>query len=218
MTKAFLDDNFLLSNPTAEILYHQYAKDLPIIDYHCHLSPQEIYENKTFKNITEAWLYGDHYKWRLMRANGVEERLITGDAEDYDKFLAWAKTVPTLIGNPLYHWTHLELQRFFGVHELLNEQNASVIWEKVTQKLQGKGFGARDLIVNSKVTVVCTTDDPTDHLEYHKQIGKLADFPVAVLPSFRPDKALEINRETFQPWVARLGEVSGLDVSGLEGF
>lgn len=127
MTKAFLNDNFLLSNPTAEILYHQYAKDLPIIDYHCHLSPQEIYENKTFKNITEAWLYGDHYKWRLMRANGAEERLITGDAEGYDKFLAWAKTVPTLIGNPLYHWTHLELQRFFGVHELLNEQNAPVI-------------------------------------------------------------------------------------------
>ncbi|WP_264453860.1 glucuronate isomerase [Paenibacillus polymyxa] len=218
MTKAFLDENFLLSNPTAEILYHQYAKDMPIIDYHCHLSPQEIYENKAFKNITEAWLYGDHYKWRLMRANGVEERLITGDGEDYDKFLAWAKTVPTLIGNPLYHWTHLELQRFFGVYELLNEQNAPVIWEKVNQKLQGKGFGARDLIVNSKVTVVCTTDDPTDHLEYHKQISKLTDFPVAVLPSFRPDKALEINRETFQPWVARLGEVSRLDVSGLEGF
>ncbi|MEK3786753.1 glucuronate isomerase [Paenibacillus sp. FSL K6-1230] len=218
MSVSFLRDNFLLNSETAVQLYHQYAKHMPIMDYHCHLNPQEIYENKSFKNITEAWLYGDHYKWRVMRANGVEEKYITGDAEDFDKFMAWAKTVPTLIGNPLYHWTHLELQRFFDVHELLNEQTAPAIWEKVNAQLQGPGFGARDLITKSGVTVVCTTDDPTDLLEEHKQIAKLKDFDTAVLPSFRPDKGLELNRSTFRPWIDKLGEVSGIDVTEYSGL
>ncbi|ULL17756.1 glucuronate isomerase [Paenibacillus sp. H1-7] len=209
--KKFLDENFLLSNETAIRLYHDYAKDMPIIDYHCHLSPQEIYENKTFKNITEAWLYGDHYKWRAMRANGAEEKYVTGGegASDYDRFLAWAKTVPQTIGNPLYHWSHLELQRYFGIYDLINEKNAPAIWEKVNAQLNGEGFGARDFITKSNVKVVCTTDDPTDSLEYHIKIKEIKDFDVLVLPSFRPDKGLEINRATFVPWVNKLAEVSG---------
>jgi len=213
-----MDENFLLSNETSVQLYHQHAKDMPIIDYHCHLSPKEIYENKTFNNITEAWLYGDHYKWRLMRANGVDEKFITGDASDYDKFLAWARTIPMTIGNPLYHWTHLELQRFFGVHDLLNEANAPMIWDKVNRQLQGEGFGARDLITKSNVTTVCTTDDPIDNLEYHAKISALDNFNASVVPGFRPDKALEINRPTFKPWVAQLSEVSGLVINNYADF
>lgn len=209
MGKTFMDRDFLLSNETAVKLYHEHAAEMPIIDYHCHLSPQEIYENKTFANITEAWLYGDHYKWRVMRANGVDEHYITGGASDYEKFLAWAKTVPMVIGNPLYHWTHLELQRFFGVYDLLNEANAPKIWDEVNKQLQGEGFGARDLIVKSNVTVVCTTDDPVDSLEFHQKIAAIEGFNISVVPGFRPDKALEINRETFLPWVGRLSEVSG---------
>ncbi|MDO3410793.1 glucuronate isomerase [Saccharibacillus sp. CPCC 101409] len=207
--KSFMDDTFLLNSETAIKLYNDYAKDLPIIDYHCHLNPQEILENKTFKNITEAWLYGDHYKWRLMRANGVDERFITGDASDYDKFIAWARTVPMTIGNPLYNWTHLELQRFFGIHDILNEQSAPKIWEETSRLLSGGGFGARDLIVKSNVRVVCTTDDPVDTLEFHKSIRELADFEVRVLPSFRPDKALEIGRDTFMDWIDKLAGVYG---------
>ncbi|MFD1992668.1 glucuronate isomerase [Paenibacillus nicotianae] len=218
MTAKFLDQNFMLHSDTAIQLYHQVAKDMPIIDYHCHLSPQEILENKTFKNITEAWLYGDHYKWRVMRANGVEEKYITGDADDYDKFLAWSRTVPQLIGNPLYHWTHLELQRFFGVEELLSEKTAPQIWQKVNEQLQGEGFGARDLITKSKVTVVCTTDDPVDDLGYHAQIRELKNFSTAVLPSFRPDKALEINRATFRPWLEQLVAVYGSDIRTYDDF
>lgn len=214
--KPFLDENFLLSNDTAVKLYHDYAKKMPIIDYHCHLSPQEIYENKTYKNITEVWLGGDHYKWRAMRSNGVEERYVTGDAPDYEKFLAYAKTCSTAIGNPLYHWSHLELQRFFGIYDVLNEQNAPAIWEKANAKLTGKGFGARDLIVNSNVKVVCTTDDPVDSLEYHLKLKEDTSFPVAVLPSFRPDKALEINRATFLPWLGKLGEVIGASIHSYE--
>ncbi|GGG08485.1 uronate isomerase [Paenibacillus albidus] len=218
MSKRFMDENFLLSNETAVQLFHNHAKDMPIIDYHCHLSPKEIYENKSFNNITEAWLYGDHYKWRVMRANGIEEKYITGDADDYDKFLAWARTVPMIIGNPLYHWTHLELQRFFGVHELLNEGSAPRIWEEVNRQLQGPGFGARDLIIKSKVNTVCTTDDPADDLEYHKQIKALPDFACIVSPGFRPDKALEINRATFKPWIAQLGEAAGKAIQDYSGF
>lgn len=218
MKKKFMDENFLLSTETAIKLYHEHAKDMPIIDYHCHLSPKEILENKAFKNITEAWLYGDHYKWRVMRANGVEEKYITGDADDYDKFLAWARTVPMLIGNPLYHWTHLELQRYFGVYDLLNETNAPKIWEEVNRQLQAGGLGARDLIVKSNVKVVCTTDDPADNLEYHARIRKLEGFDAKVVPGFRPDKALEINRVTFQPWVKSLAEAAGAEIAGYQQF
>lgn len=199
-----MDQNFLLQNDIAQSLFHNYAKKMPIIDYHCHLSPQEIYENKQFKNITEAWLYGDHYKWRVMRANGVDEALITGDASDYEKFLAWAKTVPQLIGNPLYNWTHLELQRYFDIDELLNEQTAPAIWEKANARLTSGEWNVRDFIKKSDVKVVCTTDDPVDDLRYHIALQEEGDFDVQVLPSYRPDKFLEINRETFLPWLKKL--------------
>jgi glucuronate isomerase len=218
MAKTFLDDNFLLKSPTAVALYHEYAKKMPIIDYHCHLSPQEIFENKQYKNITEVWLYGDHYKWRAMRANGVEEAYVTGNASDYDKFLAYAKTVPMTIGNPLYHWTHLELKRYFGVEEQLNEQTAPAIWEKVNTLLAGGGFGARDFITKSDVKVVCTTDDPTDSLEYHTKIKEDPSFDVAVLPSFRPDKGLEINNKGFLDWIRKLANVSGIAITDYDGL
>ena len=218
LMKDFMGENFLLSTDTAVELYHTYAKDMPIIDYHCHLSPKEIYENKRFKNITEAWLYGDHYKWRLMRANGISEDCVTGDANDYDKFLAWAKTVPMTIGNPLYNWTHLELQRFFDVHELLNEKSAPAIWEKVNGLLQGEHFGARDLILKSNVNVICTTDDPIDSLEYHQLLQKDRDFNVNVYPSFRPDKGLAINLPGYVEWVSKLAEVSAVEIEEYDDF
>ena len=214
MAKAFLDDSFLLNSEVAQRLYDEYAKDLPIIDYHCHLNPQEIYEDKQFKNITEAWLYGDHYKWRALRANGVDENVITGNADDYERFVEWAKTVPTTIGNPLYQWTHLELRRFFNEYSLLNEQTAPAIWENVNAQLKDKT--ARQLIIESKVEVICTTDDPIDSLEYHKLIAQDDSFNVQVLPSFRPDKALEINRATFVPWVQALGNVVRQDITSYE--
>ena len=213
-----MDENFLLRNETAECLYHDYAKKMPIIDYHCHLSPQEIYENKTYRNITAVWLYGDHYKWRAMRAVGVEEEYITGDASDYDKFIAWSKTVPKLIGNPLYNWTHLELQRFFGIYDLLNEETAPAIWEKVNTLLNSDGYGARDFIEKSNVKVVCTTDDPIDTLEFHKQLLEEGDFPVKVVPGFRPDKALEINRDDFTNYVSKLQDISDVTIESYEDY
>ena len=218
MAKAFMDDNFLLESETARVLYHDYAKKMPIIDYHCHLSPQEIWENKKYKTITEVWLYGDHYKWRAMRSNGIDERYTTGDASDYEKFLAYAKTLPEAIGNPLYHWSHLELKRYFGVDEVLNEKTAPAIWEQVNAKLNSEGFGARDFIKKSDVRVICTTDDPVDPLEYHILIAKDESFDVKVLPSFRPDKGLEINRATFLPWIEKLAEVSGIAINSYSDF
>lgn len=215
--KAFLDEQFLLNSQTAEKLYHEFAKNLPIIDYHCHLSPKEIYENKRFQNITEAWLYGDHYKWRAMRANGIPETHITGDASDDEKFLAWAKTVPMTIGNPLYHWTHLELRRYFDVEELLNEESADIIWKKVNEKLQGDGFGARDFIVKSNVETVVTTDDPVDSLIYHQQLRE-EGFSVQVLPGFRPDKALDITNDLFIEYVHQLAEVSSIKIESYQDF
>ncbi|MEW4265086.1 glucuronate isomerase [Priestia megaterium] len=206
--KNFMDDHFLLTNETAAHLYNSYAKDMPIIDYHCHLNPQEIYENKQFASLTNVWLDGDHYKWRLMRANGIEEEKITGSASDYEKFLAWAKTVPMTIGNPLYHWTHLELKRFFDIDEVLNEQTAPSIWEKANEKLRSGKFSARDLITRSNVKVICTTDDPTDSLEYHMKLRDVQGFETRVFPSFRPDKGLEINQEGFKSWIAKLQDCS----------
>lgn len=216
--KKFMDENFLLSNETAIKLFNDYAKDMPIIDYHCHLSPKEIYENKKFKNITEAWLYGDHYKWRAMRINGIDEKYITGDASDYDKFMAWAKTLSIAIGNPLYGWTHLELQRFFGIHDTLNEKTAPQIWEKVNALLATDDFSARELIKRSNVKTLCTTDDPVDSLEYHLKLKEDKDFPVNVLPAFRPDKALRINKDTFIPWTQELGKVYGKSVDNYDEF
>lgn len=208
----FLNDDFLLSTETARTLFHKHANHMPIIDYHCHLDPKEIYENQPFKNITEAWLYGDHYKWRLMRANGVPESHITGDASDYDKFLAWARTVPKTIGNPLFSWTHLELRRFFGVNELLNEQSAPQIWESVNEKLAGEPFKRRNIIKNANVKLVCTTDDPADSLEYHRLL-KEEEQGFSVLPTFRPDKALNIDAPGFPDWLKRLESASGRTIA-----
>ncbi|MEH7248071.1 glucuronate isomerase [Neobacillus niacini] len=214
----FMGENFLLRNETAVSLYHNYAKEMPIIDYHCHLSPKEIYENKRFKNITEIWLYGDHYKWRAMRANGIPEEKITGNASDYEKFMAWAQTVPMTIGNPLYSWVHLELQRFFGIYDILNENTAPAIWEKANSLLQGEGFGARDLIVKSNVKVVCTTDDPIDNLEFHRLLKEEGETRVSVVPGFRPDKALGINRDDFPSYVEKLEQAANVSIKGYEDF
>ncbi|GLO64637.1 glucuronate isomerase [Oceanobacillus kimchii] len=216
--KKFMDDNFLLSNNIAEDLFHNYAKNMPIIDYHCHLSPKEIYMNKRYSNITEVWLYGDHYKWRAMRAAGVDESLITGDANDYDRFMAWAETVPKLIGNPLYNWTHLELQRYFGINEILNKESGPSIWKKVNKLLIRDDFGVRDLINRSNVQVVCTTDDPIDDLSFHQMLVEDDEFSVKVLPGFRPDKAIEINQDGFIDYVDLLEKVTSHSTKTYDGF
>ncbi|MBO7748846.1 glucuronate isomerase [Paenibacillus sp. MWE-103] len=217
--KAFMDDDFLLQTETAKRLYRDYAAAMPIIDYHCHLSQQEIYENRRYDNLTEVWLYGDHYKWRAMRANGVEEKYITGGegVGDYDRFLAYARTVPMTLGNPLYHWSHLELRRLFGIDELINERNAPVIWEKANAKLRGGGFSVQDLIRGAGVEVICTTDDPADSLEHHVLLAAQApELGFRVLPSFRPDKALEINRPAFLGYLEKLGEAAGRKLSSYD--
>ncbi|MFI2857046.1 glucuronate isomerase [Paenibacillus sp. JSM ZJ436] len=216
--KPFMDEHFLLNSESAKTLYHDYAKPMPIIDYHCHLSPAMIRSNHRFQNLTEAWINGDHYKWRAMRANGVEEAYITGGegVSDYDRFLAWARTVPMTIGNPLFHWSHLELRRIFGIHHLINEQNAEKIWQEANEKLKEDSFTTRGLIQASNVEVVCTTDDPVDTLEDHIALAKEPGVPFQMLPSFRPDKALEINRNTFLPWLDKLGQVCGSDIRSYE--
>lgn len=208
----------MLQNDIAVELYHKYAKSLPIIDYHCHLSPQEILENKSFTNLTEAWLYGDHYKWRAMRANGCLEELVTGGngVSDYDRFVAYTATLPNALGNPLFHWSHLELQRYFGVNETINEQNAPQIWKVVNEKLNSGQFKTRDLIKMSNVSVICTTDDPIDSLEYHIAIKQLDDFDVQVLPSFRPDKALNIRHDSFIPWLAQLKVAAKMELESYD--
>lgn len=208
----FLNDDFLLTTEPARQLFHEYAAKMPIIDYHCHLDPREIYEDQPFKNLTAAWLYGDHYKWRLMRANGIPESHITGDASDYDKFLAWARTLPKAVGNPLYSWTHLELRRFFGINEPLNEQTAPAIWEEVNRKLAQPEFTRRGLIRSSRVKAICTTDDPADSLEYH-QLLKENEKEFSVFPTFRPDKALNIDAPGFPVWIAALEKAAGLPVT-----
>lgn len=216
--KPFIHDDFLLQNETAKSLYHQYAKNMPIYDYHCHLSPKEIAENRKFHNITELWLAGDHYKWRAMRTHGLDERYITGDASDKEKFEAWAKTVPYTIGNALYHWTHIELKKYFGIEELLNEDNWEQIWERCNEQLQQDDFRVQDLITRSNVKVICTTDDPTDDLNYHEQIANNASFDVKVLPTFRPDKGLEINKDTFVSFIAELERVTSKDITSYEAY
>ncbi len=181
---SFIHDDFMLKNETAKTLFHSFAKDMPIIDYHCHISPKMIAEDHRFKNACELFLGGDHYKWRLMRWGGIDEKFITGDADDFEKWCAFAKTVPLMIGNPMYHWTHLELKRYFGIDELLSEETAKFVWDRVNDRLANDAFTARGLIKMSNVEVICTTDNPYDTLEYHK---KLKDYEVKVLPAFRPD-------------------------------
>ncbi|NLN15596.1 MAG: glucuronate isomerase [Tissierellia bacterium] len=216
--RKFMDDNFLLKNDAAVKLYHDYAKHMPIYDYHCHLSPKEIAENKSFKNITEIWLAGDHYKWRALRSNGIDEEYITGGASDYEKFKAWARTLPYCLGNPLYHWSHLELKRYFNIDSLINEDTADEIWEKANELLGTEDFTVRSLIKRSNVKVICTTDDAIDSLEYHRQIKEDKDFGVKVLPTFRPDKGLNIENEGFIQWVEKLSEVSGIKIKSYDDF
>ncbi|MFT9498146.1 glucuronate isomerase [Anaerosolibacter sp.] len=211
--KKFMDENFLLNNETAVKLYHEYAKDMPIIDYHCHLNPREIAENKRYRNITEIWLGGDHYKWKALRSNGVDERYITGDAADKEKFLKWAETVPNTIGNPLYHWTHLELRRYFGIDSLLSPQTAEQIWEECNALLETEAFTARELIKRSNVKVICTTDDPVDNLEFHKAILEDETFDVKVLPALRPDKGVNIEKNGFEDWVRKLEQAIGNEIT-----
>jgi glucuronate isomerase len=189
----FIHDDFLLRTRTAARLYHQFAEDQPILDYHCHLSPRDIAENRQFKNLFEIWLEGDHYKWRAMRANGVPERFCTGDATPFEKFKAWAATVPHTLRNPLYHWTHLELKRYFGVSgKLLNPETAKDIYETCSRMLQTSDFSTRSILQRMNVRVVCTTDDPTDSLEHHLKLKTERGFAVKVRPAFRPDKALGV--------------------------
>ena len=209
--KAFLDDDFLLTTPTARRLY-QVARSMPILDYHCHLDPKEIAQDRRFENITQVWLGGDHYKWRLMRANGVDEAYITGDAPDREKFQKWAETLELAIGNPLYHWSHLELRRYFGYEGVLNGDTAQEVWELCNQKLQEPGMSARSLIANSGVTLVCTTDDPADSLEWHQQLAQDSSFPVKVLPAWRPDAAMGLERPEYLDYLQRLGQAAGVKI------
>ncbi len=212
--KEFMGKDFLLSNETAKHLYHDYAEKMPIIDYHCHISQKEIYDNKQFSTITEVWLGGDHYKWRQMRANGIDEKYITGDASDLDKFKAWAKTLSHLIGNPLYHWSHLELQRYFGIYEPLTEDNAEEIFNKCNEVL--KTLTVRKILEDSKVNIVCTTDDPCDDLATHKLLQEDKTMKTLVVPCFRPDKANNIEKVDYLDYVKKLETASGMTIKSFK--
>jgi glucuronate isomerase len=214
----FLDDNFLLYNDAARLLYHNYAEKLPIIDYHCHVSPKEIAEDKRYSNITELWLGADHYKWRAMRSDGVAEKYITGDASDYEKFRAYARAMPRLIGNPLYHWTHLELRRYFNCDKILSEKTCDEIWELTSDALATPEFSVRSLISRSSVELLCTTDDPADSLEYHKALAADTSFDTKVLPAFRPDKGLNINKPGIKAYIEKLGEAAGVAISDIKSL
>ena len=212
----FMNADFLLKTETARKLYHDNAEKMPIIDYHCHINPMEIYEDKRYNSITEVWLGGDHYKWRAMRSNGVAEHYITGQASDAEKFQKWAETVPNLIGNPLYHWTHLELQRYFGITEPLNGENAMEIYEKCNAILAQPEMSVRGIIRKSGVKLICTTDDPVDDLKAHELLAADPTAPAVVLPAFRPDKAMRADKATFPAYVAQLEKVVGYEINTAE--
>jgi len=215
---SFIDDDFMLQNDAGRRLYHETAADLPIYDYHCHLPPKDIADNRRFANLHEAWLEGDHYKWRAMRANGVDETYITGEADPYDKFLAWSKTVPATLRNPLYHWTHLELKRYFGIDELLSERNAKEVWDACEKKFASEELSAQGILRRFKVNVVGTTDDPTDDLAHHRAIAD-AGLATKVYPAFRPDKAIKLgDLDAFGAWTKKLEEASGVSCSDFDGF
>lgn len=208
-----MDKDFLLSSDMAKELYHDFAEHMPILDYHCHINPQEIYEDRRFDNITQVWLGGDHYKWRQMRSNGIDEKYVTGDSTDWEKFKAWAETMPKLIGNPLYHWSHLELRKYFGYQGFLNSDTAEEVWNLCNAKLQEDSMTVRSLIKQSNVTLICTTDDPVDTLEWHKKIAEDDTFDVQVLPAWRPDKAMNVEKPTFAAYMAQLSQVSGVQIT-----
>ena len=214
---SFLNDTFLLKTKTAQRLYQDYAKDLPIIDYHNHLSPKDIAENKQFKNLTEIWLYGDHYKWRAMRSNGIAEEYITGKRTDKEKFEKWAETVPYAMRNPLYHWTHLELQRYFDVDELLSEKSANNIYNICSDKLRDKEFSVQSLLSKMKVEILCTTDDPSDDLQYHKQF-KESEHQTKMLPTFRPDNSILIEKEDFLNYLDLLSKSSKTKINSFKSL
>lgn len=213
--RAFLDEEFLLSTETARKLYHEYAEVMPVLDYHCHINPQEIYEDRTFDNITQLWLGGDHYKWRQMRSNGVEEKYITGDAPDREKFQKWAKTLEMAIGNPLYHWSHLELKRYFGYEGYLNGDTAEEVWNLCNTKLK-EGLTARKIIEMSNVTLICTTDDPADSLKWHEKIAKDESLKVQVLPAWRPDRAMNLEKADYLDYLKKLEKVSKKPITSFE--
>lgn len=216
--KNFLDDNFLLQTRTAQELYHNYSKAMPIIDYHNHLIPEQIANNTQFENLTQVWLNGDHYKWRAMRTNGVNEKYITGDASDKDKFLKWAETVPYTMRNPLYHWTHLELQRYFGIEDLLGPKTAESIWEKTKEKLATPNYSVRGLLKKMNVEVVCTTDDPIDSLEYHQQFAQQNE-TFKMLPAFRPDKAMNSDDvQALNGYINQLEQVVNKSIGTLQEY
>ena len=215
---SFIHDDFILQNEAARRLYHQFAKPASIFDFHCHLPPEDIATNRRFKNLSEIWLAGDHYKWRAMRSNGVSEKFCTGDAEPFEKFQAWSATVPHTLRNPLYHWTHLELSRYFGITELLDEASAARIWSQANEQLAGDELTTHAILRKFNVTTVCTTDDPTDDLRHHQAIAS-SDLETQVLPAWRPDKAFGVdNPESFNQWVSKLGERSNIDITTFADF
>lgn len=213
--KNFMDSDFLLQTDTAKMLYHDAAETMPIFDYHNHLNQKAILEDSQMDNLTQVWLGGDHYKWRAMRAMGVPEELITGNGSDYDKFLAWARTIENSIGNPLYHWTHLELQRYFGITAPLSEATAKQIWDSANEQMRSKEFSVRNLILRQNVKYMCTTDDPADDLEAHKAL-KNENFGCTVLPTFRPEKAMAIEKPGYADYIAKLSKVSGVDIKNVD--
>jgi glucuronate isomerase len=216
--KDFLDEHFLLNTKTAQTLYHQYAKQMPVIDYHCHLLPAQIASDHQFQNITEAWLYGDHYKWRAMRTNGIDESYVTGDRSDLEKFQQWAATVPYTLRNPLYHWTHLELQRYFGITDVLSSKNATEVFEKASALIQTPAFSVRNLLRKMNVALVCTTDDPLDDLAFHHQMKK-EGFEIPILPAFRPDNAMNVtDAEIFNKYIQKLQAVTGISIASFDDY
>ncbi len=218
--KSFLSEDFLLNTETARILYHEFARDMPILDYHCHLPVEDIASDRNFDNLTQTWLNGDHYKWRAMRANGIAERFITGEATDYERFETWAATVPKTLGNPLYLWTHLELKRCFGVSDkVLNPDTAREIYDTCTEMLQSEEFSTRNILRQMNVKLLCTTDDPVDDLSHHLELSKDQSFEIIVLPAFRPDKAMAVETpEVFNQWVNQLADAADTPIDDYESF
>lgn len=211
-----MDQDFLLQTETARHLFHDYAEAMPIADYHCHISPREIFEDRKFDNLAQAWLEGDHYKWRLMRANGTEEKYITGDAPDQEKFRQWAKTLPLAAGNPLYHWSHLELQRYFGYNGVLSGETEEEVWNLTYRKLQDPSMSARGLIRQSRVKTICTTDDPADSLEWHEKIAADPSMQdIKVLPAFRPDRVMDMKKEDYPAYIGQLSAAADTDIADL---